>query len=111
MIDYFQRILKIGDYSPERLGGAERSSQWPRVRKEHLRKHPFCAVTGDFRDIEVHHCIPFNENPALELDPDNLITLRRDIHLLVGHLNSFRSYNVDVKADARALEEKVRNRP
>ena len=63
--------------------------------------------------VQVHHVIPFHVcvalgRPDLELDARNLITLcedeagRRgeDHHLLVGHLGSFRSANLEVAVDA-----------
>ena len=110
-MDWLWRLLKIGDYAEERCLGGVRSSHWPAVRKEHLRKHPHCAITGDFKDVEVHHCVPFNENPALELDPENLITLRRDMHLIFGHLMNFKSYDPDIRTNARVMADRIRNRP
>jgi hypothetical protein len=63
--------------------------------------------------VQVHHVIPFHwcvllGRPDLELDPRNLITLceaeagrpGEDHHLLVGHVDSFRSANLDVEVDA-----------
>lgn len=63
--------------------------------------------------MQVHHVIPFHwcvllGRPDLELDPRNLITLCEDEagkpgenhHLLVGHLGSFQSANLDVEVDA-----------
>jgi hypothetical protein len=62
---------------------------------------------------QVHHIFPFHYcialgRPDLELDPRNLITLCEDEprrpgqnhHLLVGHLDSFESSNLDVVLDA-----------
>ncbi len=47
----------------------------------------------------------FHLHPNLELDPRNLITLcelpGRDHHLLIGHLDEWESYNVNVRDDAK----------
>lgn len=96
--------------------GAKRSSQWPKVRKEHLSKNPLCAVCGSTKKVEVHHMIPFHENPLLELEPSNLITLCEakkkgiNCHLLVGHLGNYRGSNPDVLTDSQSWSEKL-NKP
>lgn len=81
-----------------------RSSGWSKVRREHLLAHPDCAACGKktLTGMQVHHIKPFNLHPELELDPKNLITLCSDpqCHLLMGHLDSFKSYNVNVIEDA-----------
>jgi len=47
---------------------------------------------------------PFHLHPELELDPTNLITLcmqpGQECHLYVGHGDSWKAYNPDVKQDA-----------
>jgi hypothetical protein len=58
---------------------------------------------------EVHHRIAFHFGALLgmgyiELDPRNLIVVPRhpcDLHLLLGHLDDFRSFNVDVLKELR----------
>lgn len=62
-----------------------RSSQWPKVRAEHLRKHPTCAACGSTEDLNVHHIQPFHLDPSLELYPPNLMTVCRDHHFYVCH--------------------------
>ena len=98
--------------------GSKRSTHWPTVRKEHLAKCPTCAVCGSKDNLEVHHKQPFHLNPALELDPNNLITLceSKDIgglncHLIFGHLGSFKSFNKNVEEDAAAWNDKFKNKP
>lgn len=94
-----------------------RSSEWPKVRKEHLSKFPACAVCGRTEKIEVHHIRPFHLHPELELDPNNFISLCEsdkggvNCHLHFGHLGNFKSFNVDVKKDAEEWSEKINNRP
>lgn len=62
-----------------------RSSQWPKVRAEHLRKHPTCAACGSTENLNVHHLAPFHQKPELELAPWNLLTACRDHHFYVCH--------------------------
>ena len=95
-----------------RRHGHERSSQWQRVRKEHLLREPACVVCGHKgRGIQVHHIKPFHLHPHLELDPRNLITLcevrGRDHHLLLGHLNTWESYNEHIREDAKRFYRKT----
>jgi 5-methylcytosine-specific restriction protein A len=82
----------------------KRSSKWPHVEKTHLAAHPGCAACGSNSKLNVHHKKPFHLNPALELDPTNLITMCMEMgkhcHLLIGHGNNFKAYNPNVEADA-----------
>jgi 5-methylcytosine-specific restriction protein A len=93
--------------------GKRRSSEWPKARREHLRKQPFCSVCGGSVRLEVHHIRPFHLQPELELEPSNLITLcesgRRGVHchLLFGHRGSFRLINPQVREDARRWRVKL----
>lgn len=97
--------------------GAARSSHWPTVRKHHLEQHPACAVCGGTEKVEVHHKQPFHLNPALELDPANLITLCEankggvNCHLHYGHLGNFKAFNPTVESDAAAWAQKIKTRP
>lgn len=97
--------------------GETRSSQWPKVRAAHLVKNPKCAVCDGDKTLEVHHIVPFNQNPQLELDPKNLITLCEasyggvTCHLWFGHLGNYKSWNAKVAADAKAWMAKLKKRP
>ena len=97
--------------------GNPRAGAWPRIRREHLAKHPTCIVCGGTKLLEVHHIRPFHLHPELELDPLNLVTLCEDTkggmtcHLAIGHLGSFRSYNVNVERDAQYIRDVVKSRP
>ena len=67
---------------------------------------PGCAACGyRGQGLQVHHIKPFHLHPTLELDPRNLITLcevkGRDHHLLLGHLDEWESYNVNVRRDVK----------
>lgn len=90
--------------------GLERSPHWPHVRAEQLKRQPICQATGmnaPAAELEAHHINPFHfcvlvGRPDLELDLRNLITLARepvDVHLLLGHLDDFKSSNLDVTQD------------
>lgn len=91
----------------------KRSPEWPTLRKKHLVAHPTCAVCGGTKKLEVHHKIPFNVNPALELKESNLITLcesgKRGVtcHLFVGHLGNYRGKNPTVVKDAQTWFRKL----
>lgn len=91
---------------------ATRSNDWPKVRKQHLDKHNFCAACGKTKKLEVHHIKPVHKYPDLELDPNNLITLCADpCHIVFGHLKHFKSWNKDVIEDCENYLSKIRNRP
>lgn len=110
-MEWINKLLGLGDYSLQRTLGAERSSQWPRVRENYISLHPNCAVCATDKNCEVHHRLPFHDHPELELDPTNFITLCRDHHYLYGHLLNWSSFNVDVEADAMAMRFKINTRP
>lgn len=88
-----------------------RSSRWPKVRAEHLRRHPLCDVCSGRDDIQVHHVEPFHKRPDLELEPSNLVTLCRRHHFLVGHLEEWRSWNSWVREDAATWAKRLKARP
>lgn len=94
-----------------------RSGRWRAVRAAHLAAHPACEVCGGADKLEVHHKQPFHLNPALELDPANLITLCEankggvNCHLHFGHLGCYRAFNPDVAVDAPAWRAKLAARP
>ena len=97
--------------------GAKRSSQWPKVRREFLKAHPACAVCGSTKNLEAHHVLPFHLHPQLELDPSNLIALCETpahgmhCHLAVGHLLNYKSFNANVREDAKDWAKKIKSRP
>lgn len=90
----------------------DRSPKWGEVRKEHLKKQPYCQACGTTKKLEVHHIEPFHVNPAKELDPSNLITLcDKYCHYAIGHLMDNNSWNIDVINDSKVYLDKVKNRP
>ncbi len=93
--------------------GIARSSQWPKVERAFVLRYPQCAAcVKNMSGVQVHHVFPFHYcialgYPQLELDPRNLITLCEtehgissdDHHLLLGHLDDFKSSNLSVRSD------------
>lgn len=76
--------------------GARRSGKWPAVRDAHLKEHPYCEACGRATDLNVHHIVPVHVQPALELEPMNLMTLCErktwNCHLWIGHNGNWRDY-------------------
>lgn len=97
--------------------GQLRSTKWASIRKKFLESNGKCAVCGGIKKLEVHHKKPFNQNPELELDVDNLITLCESkkngvtCHLLFGHLGNYKSINKNIDQDVKEWNNKIRNRP
>jgi 5-methylcytosine-specific restriction enzyme A len=89
----------------------ERSGRWPTVRKNWVKDNPICAVCGRKTDLQVHHIVPFNIDPSLELCRSNLITLCGRHHLTFGHLGYWKSYNPNVFQDCNSWFSKFLNRP
>lgn len=93
--------------------GHKRSTQWPTVRKNHLKANPTCAVCGGTEKLEVHHIKPFHVHPELELEPTNLMTMCESksygiiCHLLIGHWGSYKLTNPNVKKEAAAWLKKL----
>ena len=97
--------------------GIRRSPKWEKVEKNHLLKEPLCMCCqqgAPNTGVQIHHIIPFHicvllGRPDLELDERNLITLCEsekgkpcnDHHLLIGHLDDFKSSNLSVQNDCR----------
>lgn len=95
----------------------KRSTEWPRVRAEHLKKYPVCEACGQNDKLQVHHVLPFHLDPKLELDPKNLITLCTDgpchinCHFIWGHLGNTKCNNPNVREDAAFFRKRLENRP
>ena len=116
MINLWYRLLYFFGYNEyEKLGGQQRSNLWSSTRNAFIKEHPLCEVCGRrgtlLKPNEVHHVIPFWKDPSKENDLNNLMTGCRPHHLLVYHLMSWKSYNVDARADASIWRQKILNRP
>lgn len=95
--------------------GHTRSPHWPTVERRYKKTHPTCAACGrksrlGWRQLDVHHVVPFHIDPTLELDPGNLITLCRGLHankadqdhFTVGHHGNWSAQNPHVREEAAA---------
>lgn len=98
------QTLGIDPYSvghPLTLTG--RAPGWTTLRRRYLASNPVCIITGSRTDLDVHHIRPVSLFPSLELAWDNLVTLRRDMHLIVGHCGNWSLWNEDFEECAEAL--------
>lgn len=89
-------------------GSTPRSPEWSRERAAFIRDNPRCCITGDTKDVDVHHVKPFHLYPELELVRSNLRTIRRDLHLLIGHSGDWSAFNENFDEDV-ALMRRRRN--
>ena len=104
-------LQTLTDWWRGNRAAGRRSTAWPRVRREWLGDHPECAACGTMKSLEVHHLVPVQVNPLMELVSDNLLTLCRRCHLLVGHCDDWGSWNAEAVADAARLRDRIRRRP
>ena len=91
-----------------------RSNHWPTVRKAHLKNQPDCAACGGTSFLQVHHKMPFHDDPSKELDPANLITLcmgKTECHLKIGHGDNFKAFNPTVEPDSQTVRTHPDTRP
>ena len=95
--------------------GRKRSSKWRKTRQDFLRYNLRCMSCGGTKKLEVHHIVPFHEDPSLELEPTNLMTLCRrkkygiSCHLFVGHKGNWRLINSDAYQTARMIYRYMKN--
>jgi len=91
-----------------------RSGRWPAIERAHLLAFPTCAACGGKDRLQVHHVRPYHLEPALELDPDNLITLcqhpARLCHFRIGHCFDWSAFNPHVRNDAALSLKRVKMR-
>ena len=109
MINFIKQFFGLED----RTFGAVRSSGWPAFRRIYIEFNcKCCGKKGSFLNrLELHHILPFHLYPHLEREPTNVITLCRRCHLLLAHLDSFKSHNIDIKKDAENLLKRIEARP
>lgn len=92
--------------------GAARSPLWNNTKREFAKLHEkVCPICGTRKRIELHHIFPFHLFSHLENDFKNLMWFCRDCHYRFAHLFSWRSYNFNIREDARIWSEKIKNRP
>lgn len=95
------------EYVTKRL---ERSKDWSKVRRKHLRLHPYCESCGKRGGNHVHHNIPFAVAPSRELVPGNLTTMCPRCHLLIGHGGNWQTYIPGAVRLARHVRNNVVSR-
>ena len=94
--------------------GEKRSSQWGAVRDAYKKENPECAVCGNKKKVEIHHKVPFNLAPDLELNPENFVSLCENkkyginCHLLIGHLGNYKRFNDDIEEDVFIWHRKIK---
>ena len=111
MINLLKRLLGIED----RTFGVARSGGWSTFRKNFITGK-VCAVCARHDKLEVHHIIPFWQDPSQELNPLNCTVLcqglgTRNDHLYFGHLGKWASWNVNVIKDSVEWNNKIKTRP
>jgi len=101
-IKHYYRVKKSD--LREKKKSKKRSSQWDETRDLFISLNPICAACGSNEKLQVHHILPFNHYPELELELKNLITLcmgTNECHLNLGHCDNFRLYNPNIVIDAK----------
>lgn len=81
------------------------ATQWQmtKAKRAYLKTHPVCAVCGNEKYLEVHHCLPVHLFPDLACDSNNFITLcdgptNCSCHNHIGHFGNFRTkYNLYIR--------------
>ena len=82
--------------------------------KEYIEKQFKEGMTWEnhgFYGWHIDHIIPFSLDKTKELLFENLITLCPQDHFFCGHLNFYKSWNKNVKEDARNWHDKIYQRP
>lgn len=69
-----------------------RSWRWPPLRREHLRQNPKCVWCRK-KATTVHHVNPVARFPEQELNPDNLASMCKRCHFVIGHMCNWNDYN------------------
>ena len=89
-----------------------RSPLWRPTRHKHLVLFPTCAACGTKKQLEVHHILPFQYYPELELQLVNLMTLceYHGCHLRVGHCYNWKAYNRHAIEDAARELQRIAER-
>ena len=82
-----------------------RSGKWPAVRQRFIKAHPCCEACGSSQNLNVHHIFSFKNNPELELDPDNLITLCRKHHFFLGHSGNWTITHKKCQEEVKAYRQ------
>lgn len=92
-------IIAINAPKPNLESSKERSVRnTPEVRhamKVYREAHPYCEWDNCSNAIEVHHIKPVAWFPELASDTNNMISLAKQCHLILGHAHNYRKYYVE----------------
>ena len=89
-----------------------RASGWRKVRARRIEiDGGKCRACGRKVNLQVHHIRPFAMQPERELELSNLVTLCGRCHILLGHLDNWKSRNDDVVYDADVVKMRINTRP
>lgn len=86
---------------------AHRAPGWTKFRNDVLKRHPFCSACPKKIKLEVHHIKPFHLYPSEELKLANVIVLCARCHLLFGHKDNWKDFNLYVAKDAQYWADRV----
>lgn len=115
--DHIARVKAAQKREKGKATDATRSNKWPTARKHFLKSPEVqadgCAACGAKQGLQVHHCVPFHDDPTKELDPTNFIALCESVgglecHEMIGHggrRGGFKRFNPNVRADAADLRK------
>jgi 5-methylcytosine-specific restriction endonuclease McrA len=96
----------------EQAKRVSRSKGWNKIRDERIHiDGGKCRACGRKNNLQGHHIKPFHIDPALELDISNTITLCGRCHILIGHLDNWKSYNQQVIFDSVTTRMRIEGRP
>ena len=115
ILQYFVNLFFHILNEPEKTLGVARGGHWPAFKKEHEKLFPkVCAACGTTKgNIELHHIVPFHNNPSKECDHKNVVWLCEDpalgnhCHLYHGHNKKWRGWNTHVLEDAATFLTRV----
>ena len=91
---------------PVNIFGTPRSGGWNTLRDRFVEANNECLACGKKDELECHHIEDFADHPELELIWENLCTLCKRCHLVIGHLNSYHRINPHVIEDAKLLRSR-----
>jgi hypothetical protein len=86
-----------------------KTKEYRAAMRSYAKSHPNCEMTGlkpSFfgRNPDKHHYKSVSEYPEFACDTNNLVTLARDIHFLLGHLGNWQDENVNLRETMRAVK-------
>ena len=110
----FLRIIWERFFSPRNVGGV-RSSKWPATEKAYRKLRPISEISGSkgtlLNPLQVHHKKSFASHPEDELNFANLLTVTREEHYIICHLENWQSLNENIEEDIKIWKEKITTRP